>query len=83
MNGDGNCMKNRAVLKRNFRDACFIVAIFELVKATECRAYIDPGAGSQLLQILLAAGLGVIFTARLWWPALRRVIRKLSGRNED
>lgn len=41
-----------------------------LVGTIFCRpafAYIDPGAGSYILQIAAAALFGVIFSAKIWW----------------
>ena len=48
-------------------------------------AYIDPGAGSFLIQALVAAAAGIAVTVRLYWTRLRRLFG-LSGRpdaNED
>lgn len=45
-------------------------------------AYLDPGAGSYLIQFLMAAALGAAFTARLYWKRIigfcARVFRKAS-----
>lgn len=36
-------------------------------------AYIDPGAGSFLIQALVAAAAGIAVTVRLYWTRLRRL----------
>ena len=41
------------------------------------RRYIDPGSGSFAIQIIIAAVLGGILTARLW---LRHVFWRIVGR---
>ena len=41
------------------------------------RCYIDPGSGSFAIQIIIAAVLGGILTARLW---LRHVFWRILGR---
>ena len=42
-------------------------------------AYIDPGTGSFLLQMLLAALLGFLFTLRLYWSKVKSFLRNLFG----
>jgi hypothetical protein len=41
------------------------------------RSYIDPGSGSFAIQIIIAAVLGGILTARLW---LRHIFWRILGR---
>ena len=46
-----------------------------LAIATPAQAYIDPGSGSLLLQVLIAAGIGaVIKFRRFFLAALKRVM---------
>ncbi len=48
-------------------------------------AYIDPGAGSFLIQALVAAAAGIAVTVRLYWSRIRRLFG-LGGHpdaNED
>jgi hypothetical protein len=56
----------------------FTVILAFLVLAAEApvQAYVDPGAGSMLLQVLLggAAAVGVFF--RLFWRSLTEPLRK-------
>ena len=37
--------------------------------------YVDPSAGSVLLQITFAAILGGALTVKRWWSSLARVVR--------
>ncbi|MGE0468869.1 MAG: hypothetical protein AB7L09_24300 [Nitrospira sp.] len=50
---------------------------------TEAHAYIDPGSGSVLLQLILGgiAGIGVV--AKLYWDRVRTRCRSLFGKNEE
>lgn len=34
-------------------------------------AYLDPGSGSILVQLLVAAGLGAAFAVRIYWKKLK------------
>ena len=42
-------------------------------------AYLDPGAGSYLIQFLFAGVLGVLFSVKLYW---KKVVTFFSGRPE-
>ena len=49
----------------------------------EAHAYLDPGTGSMLLQILLAglAGMGVL--GKLYWHRIRRLFGARDGEDEE
>jgi hypothetical protein len=55
-------------------------AILLVVTASDALAYIDPGTGSYLFQLLIAGGLGFTYTARSWlrWASSAR--DRMSGR---
>jgi hypothetical protein len=46
-------------------------------------AYLDPGTGSFLLQILLAGFLGLVFTLRLFRDKIAAVFRRLLVHQPD
>lgn len=45
--------------------------------------YLDPGSGSFLLQILLAAILGSAFAIKMYWRKLKSFFFKTSKNEED
>jgi hypothetical protein len=47
------------------------------------RAYLDPGTGSQLLQILLAAGMSVLFLFGLFRKKLAELFRRVFRREAE
>ena len=59
-------------MKRIIYFACLILLLPEL----SAKAYVDPGAGSVLLQLILggAAGLALIF--KLYWNRIRNLFQK-------
>lgn len=62
-----------------FRTVCcalFINSVF----SSEAHAYIDPGSGSVLLQLILGgiAGIGVV--AKLYWGRAKERYRSLFGK---
>jgi hypothetical protein len=42
-------------------------------------AYLDPGAGSYLLQLALAGSLGAVYTIKHFWSRMKRTF----GRNDS
>jgi len=46
-------------------------------------AYLDPGSGSFILQILLASLLGGLFVMRSYWGKLWNFLRKVIGKQQD
>jgi hypothetical protein len=52
-----------------------------LLIASEAHAYVDPGSGSVLLQVLLAGLLAVGFTLKTYWGNLKRRVSALFSRS--
>ncbi len=46
-------------------------------------AYLDPGSGSYLLQLLLAALFGGLFAIRMSWTRIKSFFRRLVNREDD
>ena len=62
-----------------------ITAILSLI-STPLRAneaYLDPGSGSYLLQLLLAGLLGSLFVVKSSWGKIKGFFRHLIGRGEE
>ncbi len=38
---------------------------------TDAHAYLDPGTGSFVFQLMIAGALGAIFTARTYWQRIK------------
>lgn len=59
-----------------------VAVLLVLVPARDAHAYLDPGTGSLLIQMLVAGVLGALFTIKLWIGALKRFLRRLAGAEE-
>lgn len=46
-------------------------------------AYIDPGTGSYILQIVIAGAVGAAFTLKLFWRRLRLLISRVISKRKD
>lgn len=49
--------------------------------ASDAHAYVDPGSGSVLLQVLLAGLLAVGFTLKTYWGNFKRRVAGLFSRS--
>ena len=54
-----------------------VLAIINLSFPSNTYAYLDPGTGSYLIQMLLAALLGGLFAIKLFWRKIRDFFKKL------
>lgn len=46
-------------------------------------AYLDPGSGSFILQLLLATLLGLLFLLKTYWQKVTTFIKKLFSRDKS
>jgi hypothetical protein len=54
--------------------APYLATAWVLILARDAHAYIDPGAGSMLVQLLLAGTAGVAVLGKLFWLRIRRAL---------
>jgi hypothetical protein len=66
--------------KHYFRCALGFLAAWVLAAPGRAHAYLDPGTGSYLFQILIAALVGGLFTVKLFWGRLRLFSLGLFGK---
>ena len=52
------------------------VLFFSSLFVSDAYAYIDPGAGSAAIQILIGALAGLAITLKLYWYKIREKLRK-------
>lgn len=49
----------------------WLVACFSLIVIPTANAYIDPGSGSFIFQMIVGAALGISFGLKLFWRRIR------------
>ena len=57
-----------------------LTAAFLLLFPNSSEAYLDPGTGSYMLQMLLAGALGLMFTIKLYLGKIKSFFRGLLGK---
>ena len=59
-----------------FSRLTLMIISFQLLCYQNAYAYLDPSTGSYILQILMAAFLGAIFTIKVYWEKILGLFRK-------
>lgn len=59
------------------------VLIFTLTFAHNAHAYLDPGSGSYMLQILLGTIVAGFFAIKHYWHRLKFFLKERFGKKED
>lgn len=60
-----------------------IIAALVIIEPIYSYAYLDPGTGSYIFQIILAIFVGASFTARVWWRKLKDTASRLFSKNKS
>jgi hypothetical protein len=79
-------VKGRLAVKhrRILTNAVVWTALLLFVCAKHAHAYIDPGSGSYILQLIVAGLLGVGVAVRIYWKGIKAfILRVLSGRRGE
>lgn len=51
---------------------CFLVLVLKIVFTSSAQAaYLDPGSGSFILQIVIASLMGFLFMVKIYWKKIR------------
>jgi hypothetical protein len=64
--------------RRALVDVAFLTVLMVLTSASEAWAYIDPGTGSYLFQLLIAGGLAGVYTVRRYWHSLKATLARFG-----
>lgn len=68
--------------KRNLRNAAVFALLLLLVCAQQAEAYIDPGSGSYILQLIVAGLLGAGVAVKIYWKRIRSSISRVFSRGQ-
>lgn len=60
-----------------------LMVVWGLAAPGTVHAYLDPGSGSLLIQLLLGAVLGGVYFVKLYWGKIIQFILSLFGKKTD
>ncbi len=58
-----------------------VLAVFYLVLTREVYAYLDPGTGSYILQLVIAGILGGLFAVKIFWVKVKSFFVNIFSRD--
>lgn len=61
---------------------CFAVMLLAFDPGRPAQAYLDPGVGSILIQLLLGGAAGVAMVAKLYWHKLSSLFRRRDAKSD-
>jgi hypothetical protein len=77
-------MKNiNAFLSATLSTSTALAAAILIATPDQALAYIDPGAGSMLVQLILGGTAGLLLVGRLFWVGLKGSVTKPFTRNRE
>jgi hypothetical protein len=59
------------------------VLLYEFILTENALAYLDPGSGSMMLQLLLGGIVGVAAIAKLYWHSLTGILRRKKQQDDS
>lgn len=62
-------------------ETMFFVICISLILATPAHAYLDPGSGSFILQILIASIVGALFLLKQYWRRIWGAFKREQSQN--
>ena len=74
-------MKTATIFLRNLAQAAGIAAALMLATTTDAHAYVDPGTGAMILQIIGAIVAGTLFYFRQLRAKISEWFARLTGRS--
>jgi len=70
-------------MRKNKICGIFIAIFINLIFAKEGLAYLDPGSGSYLLQLLLGALLGGLFALKVFWGRITAFFKSFFNKMRE
>jgi hypothetical protein len=63
-------------------DALVFVSLLLFASTSAAHAYVDPGTGSYVVQLLIAAIAGLAFALRIYWGRIKGLFSRSSPETE-
>lgn len=60
----------------------FVLALFYMIFPSKAYAYLDPGTGSYIFQLFIAAFVGGLFAGKLFWNKIKIFLKDLFSKGE-
>lgn len=62
---------------------CTLVMLLHIVFALPAHAYLDPGTGSYIFQLLLAGIVGLAFVIKVFWSRIKGFFTRVFSKKQE
>ncbi len=69
-------------MKKVLVNFSFFVSVYVIMFPPQAHAYLDPGTGSYILQVVAAVFFGSLFALKVWWRKVANFLGSIFGRKE-
>ncbi|WP_152908982.1 hypothetical protein [Thermincola ferriacetica] len=73
----------KLVKKKLIKELVFWSVIFMLATPKNAYAYIDPGTGSYMLQVLAGIVIGALIAIKTFWKSLKSFVPNIFNKGEE
>jgi len=70
------------MLGRKLFSGLFLIVVFQVILSQNAFAYLDPGTGSYVYQVLVAAIIGGLFTIKTFWRKIMNFFEKILSNKQ-
>lgn len=71
------------MLPKRLLTLCFLALMLKFIFAPPAYAYLDPGSGSFIIQMLLAGLMGAALMIKIYWKKIKSFFGGESGEDAD
>jgi hypothetical protein len=78
--------RGREITMKRSRSPAYSVVLVGLLFAIpthDAHAYIDPGSGSYIIQLIIAGLLGAAFAVRIYWKRIKAFLSNLLSKGQE
>lgn len=68
---------------RSLTNSVILALLFFLILARDAHAYIDPGTGSYILQLIIAGLVGLLFAVKVYWKKIKAFFSNLFLKKQE
>jgi len=67
---------------KSLKEILFVISLFYLISPQKLYAYLDPGTGSFIFQLIIAALLGGLFAIKIFWKRIKIFLKNLFSKGK-
>ena len=71
------------MLGRRLVSIMILVALLQVIFTPPAHAYLDPGTGSYIFQLLIAGAVGLAFVIKVFWGRIKGFFTRLFSRTGE